>query len=172
MPLTVEDGSGLSGADAYASVADADSYHATRGATVWAAADNVAKEAAIVRATTWVDATYRTRFPGARLNGRAQALEWPRRDARDAAGESIASDEVPREVAEATIEAALREIQAPNSLSPDVTPGQTKTLVQVEGLRWKPNGRSGMNAQKPVLYAVDGIMATLVGAKTGNLLRA
>ena len=172
MPITVEDGTGLADADSYASVAGADVYHALRNVAAWAAAGTAAKEAALVRATAWIDATYRARFSGTKMNGRGQSLEWPRKDAKDAAGEDIGDNEVPREIAEATIEAALREVQSAGSLAPDVTPGQTKTLVQVGELRWKASGAGGATSQKPVIHAVDGILASLIGSGAGRLLRA
>lgn len=172
MTLTVEDGTGLAAANAYASIADADGYFATRNESDWLVAASNVKDAALIRATVWLDSTYRHRFPGSRVNGRSQGLEWPRKDAKDASGEVIADDAVPVEIERATMEAALREVQSPGSLQPDVTPGQQKTLVAVEGIQWKSNATGGANAQKPVLHVVDGILASLIGADTGRLLRA
>lgn len=74
MSLTVEDGTGLAAADAYASVAVADAYHTALGNTAWTGTD-AAKEIALRRATQYLDNRYTYR--GTRLNG-SQALEWPR----------------------------------------------------------------------------------------------
>lgn len=163
MPIVV-------GTDTYLSVADAVAYAAKVGGSF--SGDTAAQEAALVRATAWIDATYRSRFPGKRASGRDQALEWPRAEAKDAEGEDIGTDEIPQEIEDATAEAAIREIASPGSLSPDVTPGQQKTLVQVEGIRWDSNAIGGAAAQKPVLHVVDGILASLIGSGTGRLLRA
>lgn len=76
MTLTVETGIGFANADSYASVADADAYAANFGLT-WAG-DATAKEVALRRATAFLDANYRARFPGYRVKRRDQALEWPR----------------------------------------------------------------------------------------------
>lgn len=163
MPIVV-------GTDSYISVADAQAY-ATRVGAAFAGTDP-ALEAALVRATAWIDATYRGRFPGKRTEGRAQALEWPRKDATDAQGNDLSSEEVPAEIESATAEAAIRELASPGSLAPDVVPGQTSILVAVEGIQWKASGQGGVDAQRPVVAVIDGILGSLIGAGTNRLLRA
>jgi len=120
--LTVEDGTGLADADAYVSIDDCADY-ATARALTFATSPSAAGEAAIRIATSWIDNTYRTRFTGSRKNGRSQALEWPRIYATDAAGNDIASDEVPIEIMNATCEAAIRELASPGTLQPDLERG-------------------------------------------------
>lgn len=78
--LIVEDGSGLANAESYVSASDAASYAADRGLTFPASPADKA-EAALRRATAYIDNTYRTRFPGQRKksacrlwNGRVSAL--------------------------------------------------------------------------------------------------
>lgn len=95
MALVVEDGTGLPNAEAYVSVADADAYHTAMGNTSWANANMAAKEAALRRATQYLDARYA--FAGSPLT-EVQALAWP----RDAATWPVRSLET------ATYEAALR----------------------------------------------------------------
>ena len=75
MPLTVEDGTGLALADSYASRSDADAYHAARGNAAWAAASSDARDAALRKATQYLDTRYR--WVGNRST-LTQALEWPR----------------------------------------------------------------------------------------------
>lgn len=53
--LTVEDGTGVTGADAYASLATVDAFQAARGNSVWAAAADVDREIAIRRAADYLD---------------------------------------------------------------------------------------------------------------------
>jgi hypothetical protein len=122
MTLVVEDGTGLANADAYVSLDDCEAYAAARGLT-FATSPSAAGEAAIRVATAFIDNTYRSRFTGQRLNGRSQALEWPRIYATDAAGNDIASDEIPVEIVNATCEAAIREFAAPGTLTPDLERG-------------------------------------------------
>lgn len=79
--------------------------------------------AALVRASTYIDGAYRAVLPGYKSGRREQALEWPRTNARDAAGEAIAYDAVPVEIENATYEGAIRELASPGSLNPDVAAG-------------------------------------------------
>ncbi|PWJ88363.1 hypothetical protein C8D77_11185 [Mesorhizobium loti] len=119
MALVVEDGTGLAGANSYVSVADFEAYLDSR-ATALPSGD---EEGALIRATDFIDGEYRLRFPGKRLLGRTQALEWPRKEAVDQFGEDIDDDEVPVEIKNATCEAAVRELADPGSLSPDLERG-------------------------------------------------
>ncbi|HEB0696465.1 TPA: hypothetical protein RY210_001623 [Pseudomonas aeruginosa] len=115
-------------ADAYyGTVAGADAYHQARGNAAWAAAAEADKEAALARASAYIDGLGTQQpvsgcvlvFPGKKAGGRAQALQWPRSGAVDRDGEPVPADEVPREVEQATYEAALRELLKPGSLNPD-----------------------------------------------------
>lgn len=127
MPLTVETGQGLANADAYVSVAEVLAYATARGLAFTAATG--LQEAAIVRATAYLDARYGARFSGSKLKDRDQALRWPRWDALDAEGILIKSDQVPVEIKHATSEAAIRELAVPNSLQPDYERGgQVRSL--------------------------------------------
>lgn len=96
--LIVEDGSGLSDADAYISVAFADDYHAKHGNADWSGEID-ALEAAIRKSSQYLDARYN--FRGCALT-ETQALEWP----RDYATWPV------RRVQEACAELALRALSA------------------------------------------------------------
>lgn len=61
MTLVVEDGSIVSGAESYASVAQADAYFAARGITIWSPLLDAEKEQALRRATDYMVQTYRQR---------------------------------------------------------------------------------------------------------------
>jgi hypothetical protein len=74
--LVKEDGTGLANANAYASAADCDAYHAGHlYATAWTGATDDQKAAALVMATRLIDGQYQ--FNGLRSQS-AQALQWPR----------------------------------------------------------------------------------------------
>lgn len=176
MALELEDGTGKANAESYAAIAAINSYATKRGLAFSVTGDPALAEAAARRATAWLDGEYRSRFPGRKLNGRSQALEWPRTDAVDASGEDIAEDELPAEIVAATCEAAIRELATPGSLSPDVTPGKIKTRVRVEGAVDVTYKDTGTYDQAPVLLAVDGILEGLLsnqgsGGATVDLLR-
>jgi hypothetical protein len=114
MAIVVEDGTGLDSAQSYSSAADADAYHLARGNAAWASATLSAKEAALVRATDYIDRRWGLRMLGRRLSS-AQALEWPRTHVWDEFGTLRAG--VPREVRMACAEYALRALS--DSLAPD-----------------------------------------------------
>lgn len=172
MALVVEDGTGLSTAESYVSVADAVTY-ATKHGLTFAASPADAAEQALRRATAWLDGKYRTRFPGCRVNGRDQALEWPRMYACDAEGYEVASDAVPAEIVNATIEAAVRELASAGSLNPDVTPGRIKKRAKVDVIEVEyAVGTGSVFEQKPVVGVIDGILSSLIGSYSPYVARA
>jgi hypothetical protein len=170
MALELEDGTGKANAETYAAIAVINDYAVKRGLLFNVTGDPaiVLAEAAARRATAWLDGEYRSRFPGRKRNGRAQALEWPRSDAVDSSGDEIADDELPAEIVAATCEAAIRELAVPGSLSPDVTPGKIKTRVRVEGAVDVTYAEGGVYGQAPTLLAVEGIIEPLLSGVGGG----
>lgn len=75
MALIVEDGTGLSTAESYTTVAEADAYHEKRGNTTWDAIDD--KEALLRKATDFMLGRYGSKWFGSRVSS-SQALDWPR----------------------------------------------------------------------------------------------
>jgi hypothetical protein len=71
------------GVDVYADLADADAYFAERNVTSWITAAAADREAALLKATAYLDGRYR--WIGA-LADAAQPLGWPRTGAVDAEG--------------------------------------------------------------------------------------
>lgn len=106
MSLTVEDGTGLAGADAYASIATVDAYATARGLTAWTGEDSV-KEAAIREATVYLDASYS--WKGA-IEVETQALSWPREGVTDKEGREV--DGLPQRVIDACCELAVMKLSA------------------------------------------------------------
>lgn len=105
MTLVVENGTGLSNANSYASVATANAYATLRGLTDWTGTDAV-KEAALIRATDYLEATYRNDWQGSRVSA-TQALSWPRVNVM-VDGFVVGDDVVPTAVVNACIELAIR----------------------------------------------------------------
>lgn len=77
MAIVVEDGTGLSTAEAYITVADADTYFANRGNAAWAALTTTAKEQALRAGADYMQAVYGGAWAGCKLKI-TQALDWPR----------------------------------------------------------------------------------------------
>jgi hypothetical protein len=131
MPLVLvkEDGAGLSNANAYANVADGDSYHDGHlYASTWTAATTQNKEKAIVLATRLIDAT--VHFNGLR-NTSTQALHWPRTGAPNAdTGLEFASNALPPDLVKATCEMAREVIALDRTSAPD---GEGVTQIGIVG---------------------------------------
>jgi len=140
--LVVETGAGLANSNSYVTAAQLETYCDDRAITL-ATGD---EEAALILATAWIDATYRTRFTGYRTNRRAQALEWPRVGAYvyipnnasdmayaggyDPAYDYIAQDVIPIEIMNALCEAAIRELAVPGTLAPDLDRGGSVKMLK------------------------------------------
>lgn len=110
MAFVVEDGTGKNNANSYASVADADAYFADRAVGAWAGDESV-KQAALIKATDYLDARFGARFIGEKASAE-QALEWPR------AGAGFLDSEVPVKLERACFEYAVRALTA--ELAPDL----------------------------------------------------
>lgn len=125
MAFTVEDGSGVSGANSYVSVADADAYFADIGAPAdWSGATTTEKEQALVKGTQYLEAHYR--WSSGSIGSDDQGLGWPRSGAEDRYGRSIDDDVVPEAVKQATCEAAVRTFTA------DLAGDQTQKVLSEE----------------------------------------
>lgn len=75
MSLVVEDGTGLTTANSYASVLEVDAYFTERGNATWNG--TASKDTLLISATDYLDATYGARFKGAALTS-TQALQFPK----------------------------------------------------------------------------------------------
>ena len=158
MAFLVEDGTGLPLANSFASVDEADDYYFDRGDTTWTDADTLVKEAKLLQATQYLEATYRWKG-GAATAG--QGLAWPRNGVSDEDGYSIASNIVPSEVKDATIILA-REAQAISLLPSQerggrVTRLKTKLDVIEKETVWSEGASAGR--QFPL---IDGLLAGLI----------
>lgn len=102
MAYIVETGAGLSDSNSYVAVADADSYFSDRNNTDWANLSTEEKQAALLYATSYIDAKFD--WPGY-LKETTQALDWPRSSAYD--NETRLLTGVPQKLKDATCELAL-----------------------------------------------------------------
>lgn len=141
MALVKEDGTGLSNANSYASVADCDTYHESHlYATDWTGATTATKEAALIMASRLIDGSYQ-------FNGRKytteQSLQWPRERCPDPdRNEGVYTalsvnrrldfdvDEIPRGLTDAVCETARELIKADST---DAADGQGLSSVSIAG---------------------------------------
>jgi hypothetical protein len=119
MALTVEDGSGIEGADAFITVEAADAYHASRRNAAWTA-EVEAKEAAIVVASAYIYQRWGGRLKGRRVTAN-QGLSFPRENVYDRDGYAVTG--IPLLLRAAVAEYALRALTG--ELMPDPVVDET-----------------------------------------------
>ena len=128
MNLILEDGTGLTNANSYASVAEADAYHDSRlHSLAWTAAQTPVKERALAMATTTLDAM--TSWHGTRQSAE-QALAWPRTGVVYD-GLRINGDVIPAPLKRATAE--LARLLIAEDLTQDVAQNQVESLNLGDG---------------------------------------
>ncbi len=111
--FVVEDGTGVTGATSYASIADADTYATTYLAdtTDWDAADDDEKALALNVASRYLDRKYGRQYKGSQRLLSTQGLLWPRLGAFTPDGADLGNDEVPTLLEQSTVEVANYSIE-------------------------------------------------------------
>jgi len=146
--LTLEDGTGVAGADSFIDLAalaviEIDYF----GAQV--ASTEPMREAALRRAWVYL-----------------KSLHWK------VGGFPMLGAPIPDDVKTAQGILARIEIATPNSLQPSVVPGQQKVLTQVGDIHWTVTGSSGVAAQRTVVTMADGLLKPFLVTSGNFLLRA
>lgn len=163
MALLVEDGSGISGADAYASRAAVLAYwvnrpHDTKAATV-AAADVNDLDGAIREATDFADANWGPYYRGVR-RGYVQGKLFPRTGAKDDAGYPL--PDLPPELVAAVCELAARAVTSPLAADIDTGARVKSQTKKVGPLEKSTEYFDGGAAPQTAYGAVDNILAPLL----------
>lgn len=123
MAFTVEDGSGIVGANAYIDLVGANEYHGDRGHCIWEQFTDTQKEQAVVRATFYIEKRFRQRYRGTKMSSQ-QSLGWPRVNAID--NSRYLMQGIPDQLKWACAEYALRAANQ-GELAPDPSmPTQTQ----------------------------------------------
>lgn len=160
MTLTVTPGA--SNADSYLILSDYRTRCAALGLT-YTAVDDPTDEATGRRSALWLDANYRHRWPGTKLNGRLQSREWPRANATDMEGLVVSSASIPEEIIAAQVFAWYYEALVPFSLTPKIDVNKSKILTKAEGIEWKPLLMATAPADlKPTLFLVENALSSLI----------
>lgn len=169
MTLTVEDGTGLANADALISVADATTHHSARGNSTWGAADTDDQEAAIRVASSYLMNSFR--WCGWPVNGREQAMPFPRTGLTDTYGYSVDSDSVPREIVAACAELAEAERASPGTLNPTYTASERVKSETFGSVSFTYDlSRTDADSIRPVLLEVRDLIGPFLDAGSGNRL--
>lgn len=158
MSLIVEDGSGLSTAESYLSVADCDAYHTARGNSAWTGTSG-AKEIALRKATQYLDAEYGRSWQGWRVTS-TQALSWPRYDV-EVDGHCVESTTIPQKLKDATAELAMRALTA-DLLSDEDEPGSIAAESVTVGPISVSTDYAGARSQQTGYPLVEAILSELV----------
>jgi hypothetical protein len=77
MTLTIEDGTIVAGANSFVTLAEANAYFSARHDSAWEAAEDTAKERALVLASDYMTQAWRLKWRGSLVNA-TQSLTWPR----------------------------------------------------------------------------------------------
>lgn len=164
MALLCEDGSIVAGAESYVSAIECTTYHSNRGNSLWSGID-AAKEAALRRATAYVDGRYRLRFKGQKVYPLNQPLEWPRAGVRVIDGHQEYYDvspsfydseysgylpitTIPQRIKDAVCEAALRALSG--DLAPDVDASLARKKIDVLEWEYRPGAVPGQQTYQVI----------------------
>lgn len=173
MALTAEDGTGKTDADAFVTLAAFKAYCDTRG-TDYSDYSDAQLEQAIVRATDYLSEGfswkgYKVKPRG--TTGGEQALAWPRYNATDRGGYSVASDSVPREVQQATHEVAAAEMASPGVMQPTYTPSERVKREKVGPLETEYHiADTSPQSSRPVILRVRDLIGGLLDTTGGSRL--
>ena len=161
--LIVEDGTGVTNANSYQSIADLATYAGIRGVTL--PATDAARDLLMLKAMDYIEAQ-RERFKGCKTDP-DQSLQWPRTDVW-IDGSLKSSTYIPREWCYAQFNLALEAINydlQPNILPTDRGPvietqvGPLKKVYANTGSRSKVPAFAKPDAQLAVLYKNNGLFA-------------
>lgn len=166
MFITQPDGAVVDDANSYVAVAYADTYHADRGATAWAALTTAQKQAALIKATDYVEQTYYGRWIGYPTEAN-QPLSWPRsyHDPELYYTDFDIAGTIPEKLKQAVCILALESIGGD-----ELNPVQTQTVkrekvdvIEVEYMPGNEGGRTGKT--RP---AIDGLLRKLLSGSSLN----
>lgn len=150
--------------DSYNTLAEIQAYVDERATaaqkTAWDALDTAAQERNARRGASYLDAHFAARFPGIRANGATQLRAWPRLRATTVHGETIATNAVPVQVKHASIEATLREVETPGSLSPDFV--AVKRRKETVGPISEEVEYADPSTQQPLISVIEDLLSVLL----------
>ncbi len=158
---------GDTAADSYADVSVCVAYALAKGLT-FPGTDATLSEQALRRATSWIDANYRNRFPGYPTDV-WQALEWPRTGVFYRGRSSIASNVIPQQILSACCEAAVREFAEPGSLNPDLERGGAIKRLKAGSVEVEYGASA---TPQTAFQIIDGILSGLLEAPSQYTARA
>jgi len=157
MALIVEDGSGVTDADSYVTLAYADAYILAMGYTTpdWSALTDAQKESCILRAMSFIEAL---NYKGTKAD-QDYSLEWPRVGVIDRNGYALDNDFIPEQLKKALVECAFRE-QTLGTLQGDLDGASNIKSLKAGSLALEYF--EGRIENDPVFQIIDGLLKGLV----------
>jgi hypothetical protein len=159
--FVVEDGTGLSTANSYASLAFADQYvedHLPDDFATWDAQADADKQANLRGGARYLDRTYATRYAGSRTN-EDQALAFPQEGIEDFDGFLVDSASIPVAMAQASVEAGIRDMNGTDLMPDETTPGDTESeLLKVGPITISEKYAGGGQSDQPTFPTIDRIL--------------
>lgn len=166
MTLIVEDGTGLTTAESYISVAGADAYVGnTFFSGSWLTTSTPDKEKLLKNATRLIDSFYD--FKGEKKVA-ASALRWPRTGVYDNDGVEVSSTSVPNGVAYSTVEMAIA-LQNNNFLAENDARGISNIKVDVIEIQFERSEKT-WKIPSSVSHYLRGLGYAVTGSRVGNLI--
>jgi len=147
MPFIPADGDNFETANSYCDVAYADDYHSLRGNDAWGVATTAKKQAALIKASDFIDQKYSGRFYGDGMT--LSGLGWP----RSGLSPVYADDVIPDGIKKACCELALEALKG--ALSPNIAPTGTVKRKKIDVLETEYFAPTAMTTVRP---AVDAYM--------------
>lgn len=164
--IVVETGAIVEGANSYITEDEFETYADNHGYDITPYTGDKVPQA-IIRARTAIDATYGVRYPGYKIDGRSQALSWPRTEAYDLSEEEILEDEIPQEVKDAQAEATWEELKKPGALLPTLARGGGISAIRAGSVAINYSG-SATNVTK--FSKIEGILAPILAKKQAGFI--
>lgn len=166
--MTLNVTAGDADADAFVTVAAFKAYCDAMGRDYSAYDDDTEIEPAIRRGTTFLSTGFT--WKGYRTSARAQALAWPRVGATDQEGETVPSDSIPVEIANACCEASWHELTV-GALQPTVTLTERVKSERVGSLSVEyADVANTADAARPVLLLLRAMVSGLVATGSSSLV--
>jgi len=155
MTLTVEDGTGISGADTYISLADARAYAKGRGLTLSDYDDELEQQ--LRKSLDYIE-TFRDRFKGTKAAA-TNVLQWPRLNV-SVDGYAVTSTTIPTVLKNAQVELAAA-IQSGYTLEPVATGESFVTMEKVGEIETRYSA-SVSTTGVPIIRKAHTLLAPLI----------
>jgi hypothetical protein len=166
--LIVEDGTGMSNANAIISLDEFKAYCDERKLSYSAYADDDLN-AAIVRASAFFANAYV--YQGQKVNRRAQTMPYPRYATSDKEGWPVLPTEIPQELKDACAEVTLREAADPGSMNPDVVMADKIRALKAGSVSIDyANVQTSPIASRPTLLIVNDLIWPFLMEGAGNMV--